>query len=297
MDIESLLQKFCNYSISIKGLSNKTIMRYKQVVKYFCNFANITNIEEVTNDIVRNMFYDGRIKRSWSPNTFLHYHKTLIVFFCWCVKNGYLLTSPMNDIEVPKLAKKLPKKLTKQEAMKILEITYNYPWQSKFVRYRNYAILSMFIFAGLRKQEVINLKFTDVDIENQTIFIKQGKGNKDRVIPMNSHLVEILNKYIKERENLNKTCSNFFTSNIYNIGFCDSGVRLLINKISSSANIYFTAHKLRHTFATLMLEGGCDIYSLSRMMGHNNIKTTCIYLYASVEHLRNQITKHPLNNI
>ena len=64
-----------------------------------------------------------------------------------------------------------------------------------------------------------------------------------------------------------------------------------------SSGIIFSVHKLRHTFATLMLEGGCDIYSLSKMMGHSDIKTTTIYLAASAEHLRSQMTKHPLNDL
>ena len=70
-----------------------------------------------------------------------------------------------------------------------------------------------------------------------------------------------------------------------------------MEQIRKSSKIVFTIHKLRHTFATLMLEGGCDIYSLSRMMGHSDIKTTTIYLSASAEHLRGQMTKHPLNDL
>ena len=64
-----------------------------------------------------------------------------------------------------------------------------------------------------------------------------------------------------------------------------------------ASRLKFTIHKLRHTFATLMLEGGVDIYSLSKMMGHSDIKTTTIYLSASAEHLRSQMTKHPLNDL
>ena len=71
----------------------------------------------------------------------------------------------------------------------------------------------------------------------------------------------------------------------------------LTKKMKDVSKIKFSAHKLRHTFATLMLEGGCDIYSLSRMMGHSDIKTTAIYLAASAEHLRSQMTKHPLNDL
>lgn len=79
------------------------------------------------------------------------------------------------------------------------------------------------------------------------------------------------------------------------MGFGESGIKRLVEKISKTSQVKFTIHKHCHTFATLMLEGGCDIYSLSKMMGHSDIKTTTVYLAASAEHLREQILKHPLN--
>ncbi len=297
MDIDILSRKFCDYSLAIKGFSLNTIKRYKQAIRYYRQFANITNIEEITVDNVRAMFFDGRINRGWRPNGFLHYHKSLMVFFRWCIKNGYMSSNPLSEVEVPKLDNRIPSKLTKQEAMKILEVVYNYPWGSSFLRHRNYAIFSVFMFAGLRRQELVNLKFMDVDIENLSIFVKSGKGNKDRVIPMNYTLAQSLKNYIVERVKIKATCPNFFVSNKKNVGICTNAIMRLIKQINKASGIYFHAHKLRHTFATLMLEGGCDIYSLSKMMGHNDIKTTTIYLYASVEHLRGEITKHPLNNI
>jgi site-specific recombinase XerD len=155
----------------------------------------------------------------------------------------------------------------------------------------------MFVFAGLRKKELLHLMMTDVDIENLSIFVRQGKGNKDRVIPMSFTLAQSLSQYLEERKRLNKTCPEFFASLNRNLGFTDTGLRHIARKMAKASKINFTIHKLRHTFATLMLEGGCDIYSLSRMMGHSDIKTTTIYLCASAEHLRSQMVKHPLNDL
>jgi site-specific recombinase XerD len=213
------------------------------------------------------------------------------------MKEGYMVSNPAEDIEVPKLEKRIPPKLTKQEAMRLLEVVYNYPYQYKFLRYRNHAIFATFIYAGIRKKELLKLKYTDVDLENLTIFINQGKGSKDRIVPICYALAETLNRYLKERQRLNKTCPEFFTSMNRNLGFTETGIKRLVEMARKASGIKFSIHKLRHTFATLMLEGGCDIYSLSRMMGHNNIQTTTIYLSATAEHLRSQITKHPLNNI
>jgi site-specific recombinase XerD len=296
MDIQILLQKFCDYLLSIRGYSKDTIRRYKYVVSGYCKIIGVSEISQVSDDNVRSLFYIGRTERNWSVNTFIVYHKTLLVFFRWCIKQGYMEKNPVIDIEKPKLEKRLPTKLTKQMALHLLEIVDNYPYGYKFLRYRNHAIFSTFIFTGLRKQELLNLKYNDIDLENLSIFVRQGKGNKDRIIPISYSLAQTLKKYIDERKRLNKTNPEFFSSLRNNMGFTDNGLKKLVDQIRKSSGIKFSIHKLRHTFATLMLEGGCDIYSLSRMMGHSDIKTTTIYLSASADHLRSQMTKHPLNN-
>lgn len=297
MDIELLAQKFYEHSSCIRGYSKDTIRRYRQVLGFFCHFANITQIEQVTQENVRELFLYGRTQRGWRSNTFICYHKSLMVFFRWCVELGYMEKNFIDGIETPKLEHRLPPKLTKQEALRLLEIVYNYPYDYTFLRYRNHAIFSMFVFAGLRKKELLKLRCTDVDIENLTIFINQGKGSKDRVVPMSYTLAQSLKKYIEERKRLSKTCPEFFTSLNRNTGFTGTGIKRLTQQMKQASKINFTIHKLRHTFATLMLEGGCDIFSLSRMMGHSDIKTTTIYLSASAEHLRAQMTKHPLNEL
>lgn len=297
MDIKILAQKFFDYSLYVRGYTKFTIKGYNSTVRVFCNATGVREIEEVNNDIVRNFFYKGRAERGWRTSTFITYHKSLVVFFRWCVKEKYLLTNPMEEIEIPKLEKRLPPKLSKQDAMRLLEIVFNYPYKYKFLRYRNYAIFSTFILAGLRKNELLNLKFTDVDLDNFSIYIRQGKGSKDRIVPICHKLADSLQKYLIERRRLNKTCPEFFASLNHQIGFTDNGLKHLVDRIKEVSGMNFSIHKLRHTFATLMLEGGCDIYSLSKMMGHSDIKTTTIYLAASAEHLRSQIIKHPLNNI
>jgi len=297
VDISILCEQFCDYSISIRGYSKATIRRYKFVIKCFCKFTDIHDLNLVTDDKVRGLFYFGRTQRNWSTHTYIVYHNTLLVFFRWCVKQGYMAKNPVCDIEIPKLEKRLPVRLTKQSALRVLEIVDNYPFENRFLRYRNHAIFATFIFAGLRKQELLHLKYADVDIENLTLFVRQGKGNKDRIVPISYTLAQSLKRYREERRRLYKTCPEFFASWNRNLGYTDNGLKRLVVQISGASQIKFTVHKLRHTFATLMLEGGCDIYSLSKMMGHSDIKTTTIYLSASAEHLRSQMTKHPLNNL
>lgn len=297
MDIQILAQQFYDYATHFKGRSKETIRRYKYAINFYCKCSGVTNIEDVTSDNVRALFFHGRTVRKWSPNTFIVFHKSLIVFFRWCISQGYLhQKNPAEDIEAPKVLKALPTKLTKDDAMRLLEVVYNYPFESHFLRHRNHAIFSLFIFAGIRKSELLNLRFADVDLQNKSLFIYRGKGGKDRVIPILEPLAQSLQRYLEVRKKANKTCPEFFTSVNLNKGYTHAGLSRLVVQICNASGIKFTVHRLRHTFATLMLEGGCDIYSLSRMMGHSDIKTTTIYLYASVEHLRSQITKHPMND-
>lgn len=297
MDIEILALKFYDYSSYIRGYSKATIARYKVAINYYRRIAKVTQINQVTERNVRDFLLYGRTERHWKVNSFICFHISLRVFFNWCIKEGYMKQNPTMDIEVPKVEKRLPPKLTKQDTLKLLEVVYNYPYDYKFLRYRNHAIFSMFVFAGLRKNELLNLKCTDVDIENLSIFVRQGKGGKDRIIPISYTLAQTLKRYAEERKRLNKTCPEFFASLNRNHGYTEAGLKRLTEQMSEASRFKFTIHKLRHTFATLMLEGGCDIYSLSKMMGHSDIKTTTIYLAASAEHLRSQMTKHPLNDL
>ncbi len=296
MNIRVLVLKFCDYSVCFKGYSKATIERYKAVSRIYSNQANIEDMEEISSDNLRNFFFMGRTKRNWGANTFVQYHKTLGVFFRWCIKEKYMENNPLIDIEIPKIPKKMPPKLTREQALRILEVAYNYPYKYTFLRSRNYAIFATFLFSGIRKKELLNLLFSDVDLENMSIFVRQGKGNKDRMVPISYKLADILIKYLNERKRLKKTCPEFFASLNRNMGLTEIGIKRLVESIRKASGVEFTIHKLRHTFATLMLEGGCDIYTLSRMMGHNDIKTTTIYLSASMGHMKSEIGKHPLNN-
>lgn len=294
MKIQLLVDEFCHDSKYMRGVSFATTKRYQENISNFMNSTNISHIEEVNEKLMYQFFLNGRVSKNWKPQTFRTYYMSLLVFFRWCVKHNHLEDNYVKYIQLPKNTKPLPKKLSRQEASRLLELCFNYPYTQKFVRYRNYALFSMFLYTGLRKNELLNLRLSDVDIENQTVFVK-GKGNKERIIPMNSKLTYALEQYLQKRKAQKKTCPEFFTSSNRNLGFTDSGLKRLVLLMRKELGIDFKVHELRHTFATLMLEGGCDIYSLSKMMGHSDIKTTTIYLSATAEHLRSQITKHPLD--
>jgi len=295
MDIDTLRDQFCDHSTYIRGYSPDTIRRYRSTIQLLRRCTHVREIGECTEERIREFFYRGRVERHWEANSFVTFHKSLAVFFRWCVERGHLPSSPTDAIEMPKTAKRLPRRLTKQEALRLLEVVQNYPWPYAYQRHRNHAILATFLYAGLRKKELLRLHVVDLDLLNQSIFIRQGKGNKDRVVPMSTMLAGILRRYLDDRARLGKTCPEVFTSLNRDMGLTSEGLKGLVLSVRRITRLHFRIHTLRHTFATLMLEGGCDIFSLSKMMGHSDIKTTTIYLAASAAHLRAQMVKHPLN--
>jgi len=297
MKVQTLTSRFYDYSLHLRGYSEATIRRYRHVLDFYQKYGTMQEVQFITHVHMRELFFLGRADRKWKATTYLVFYNSLKVFFQWCILEGIIYKNPIEGIEVPKIEQSLPKNLTKQNAFFLLETIQNYPHYSQFIRYRNHAIFSMYIFAGLRKQELLNLKLADVDVNNLTILIRKGKGNKDRLVPMAMTLRQTLKAYQEQRNKVNKTSQSFFLSSTYNAGLTSQGLKLITEQYKKATGIEFTIHRLRHTFATLMIEGGADIYGLSRMMGHSDIKTTTKYLFASADHLRSQMTKHPLNNL
>ena len=136
MDIELLARQFYDYSNYMRGYAPTTINRYRKIIEYFKRSARIEKIEEINEKNLREMFLNGRTERHWQPLTFISFHRSLSVFFQWCVTNGYMARNFITDIELPKVEKRLPPKLTKQDSLKLLEVVYNYPYEWKYLRYQ-----------------------------------------------------------------------------------------------------------------------------------------------------------------
>lgn len=297
MELQTLHEQFCQESSVIRNCSKATIRGYEHAFKRYVKHCagTVKEISDVNTENIRSFLFYGRLDCGWTPDTFLNYYKCLKAFFKWCVKRGYFEGNPIEEIEKPRLEKKLPKHITKQEALLVLDHAFNGKWPYRFLRYRNRAVFGLMIYAGIRANEVLNLKLGDIDLKNNIISINCGKGGKDRVVPICSRLNVVLNAYLKDRDRLNKNSVYLFTSLKGEGKFTYNGLRKTVSEIKKRSGIKFSCHRLRHTFATMMLESGCDLFTLSKMLGHSDIKTTTIYLSASVKHMQEQIVKHPLN--
>lgn len=263
-------------------------------IRQFINHQKIDCITQIDRSMVEQYLMEQKIKKNWSPRTIKNNIQNLSTFLAYCVQQGHIIKNPIIGIPIPKQRKSLPKALKDEDAMRLLEWTYVADFYYEYNRVRARAIIAMFLFTGIRRAELLNLKVSDVRIHEKVVRIECGKGGKDRLIPMNGSLISILKQYLENQRKYKKVSPYFFTSLRNNNKLHHIVILRLFGKIKRDLQLNVYPHKLRHTFATLMLHGNCDIYALSKMMGHSDIKTTTIYLGLTTNHLNEQINKHPL---
>ncbi len=296
--LSHLFRRYLEVIVVFRGYSPHTARGYKHCLNAFLKFtdpAGDLRAEGLSRELFEKWILYGKLERNWSPKNIKNQMKAWISFLDWCISEEILEKNYMRELPIPKQPKSIPKYLTKDEAITLLDWTKNYQYNYRFEKYKAIAIIGTFLFTGIRRAELMNLKMEDIDLQNRSLMVRYGKGAKDRIIPLTLSLIELYEDYIKERTRLNKNCPYFFTAMRQDSIMGDKVLARLVKKIRDKSKIKFYPHLLRHTFATLMLEGGCDIFSLSKMMGHSDIKTTTIYLSATTHHLKEQIIKHPLN--
>jgi site-specific recombinase XerD len=173
-----------------------------------------------------------------------------------------------------KRQKDLPVVLNKKEVRELLRVP-------KYLKHR--LILAMLYGCGLRSYELCNLLQSDIDFERRTVFVKRQKGKVDRYVPLSAHLIRGLKKYF-ETENPIKYVFNSQITKEAEVGpLTTRGIQWVIKECRSKVNTQkkFTAHTLRHSYATHLLEDGLNIMSLKELLGHAHIETTIVYLQVS----------------
>lgn len=210
----------------------------------------------------RQYFYDGVEVRRWEPSTFRLNHSYLSSFCAWLIKRGYLKTNPLEGIEKPKLKKPLPRRLSKQDAERIIAYPFTSgDYANNFHALHDLALLAVAVFAGLRANELCQLKIVDVDLRTNQIYIHSGKGCKDRVVPIYFKLRHHLVRYLREKKAFGKHSEYFFTSR-QNGQLNYRRITRIVEKVKKGTGIYFSMHQLRHTFASEFLDAGMDIFEI-----------------------------------
>jgi len=282
-------------ALRMKNYSERTLETresYLMLFNRWCADRSITRPTEVTKPILeryqRYLFHyrreDGR------PLTFQTQHKRLVQvrgYFKWLTRQNVLLWNPASELELPKLERRLrATSVTETEAEKVMQ----QPDTTEPLGIRDRAILEVFYSTGIRRMELVNLRFFDLDGERGTLIVRQGKGKKDRTVPVGERAALWVDKY------LSQVRPELVVAPDEGILFLtEDGRSLPANRLTQLVREYVAAagsgkkgacHLFRHTMATVMLENGADIRYIQEMLGHVELSTTQIYTQVSIRQLK-----------
>lgn len=323
-DCPQILRDFLAYHENIKGQSQMTISEYYLDLRMFLRFIKLmrndmpihTKLDEIiikdvdlallgsitTSEIFDFLSYLANDRAvnpdSQSPDygiaaaararklsAIKSFYKYLTV------RTKQLQENPVADLEYPKLRKSLPKHLTMEQTRALLE-SVSGPNEK-----RDYAILMLFLNCGIRRSELVNLNLTDVYEDRIRVI---GKGNKERIVYFGSACRKAIDAYLPERNKKTLSDNRALFGSRDNNRISVTAVHRLVKKALLQAGLdptQFSAHKLRHTAATMMLSGGVDVKTVQEVLGHENLNTTQIYTHIENTELRIAAEANPISKI
>ena len=315
------LNTYLDYSITILNKSPNSVKEYNYDIANFLKFmmihfklTNETDYEQIDitkfseqdlkkitlSDIhsyVSHLAIDNKSKATTRARKI----STIRIFFKYLSqKTNILEVNPAQNLETPKLEKRMPKYLSLDDSKKLLNAADN---QDNRNYKRDYAITTLFLNCGMRLSELVGINMNDIDF-NECKMTVIGKGNKERTIYLNKSCMVAINDYISsrppqsliKRDSKNSEKALFLSEQKKRIS--NRTVQAIINKELQQAGLdskNLSVHKLRHTAATLMYQyGNVDIRALQELLGHQSISTTEIYTHVSNDQVRNAVESNPL---
>ena len=323
-DCPLILRDFLVYHETIKGQSPRTIDEYYLDLRMFLRFIKLmrndmpvtTKLEDIdirdvdiqfisminTSDIFDFLSYlaNDRVINPDSPapeygisaSARARKLSALKSFYKYLtVRTKQLSENPVADLEYPKLRKSLPKYLTLEQSSKLLMAV------SGKNQARDYAILMLFLNCGIRRSELVGLNLSDVYVDRIRVV---GKGNKERFVYFGSACRRAIDAYLPERNKHVLTDNRALFGSRNGNRISTDAVHALVKKAFLKAGLdstQFSAHKLRHTAATMMLSGGVDVKTVQEVLGHENLNTTQIYTHIENTELKIAAEANPLSKI
>ena len=297
MTFEECARAFLTYCEVERALSPNTLIAYADDLRHFTRFA-IPEIgadfhpSQVDKQLIRKFIVQLR-QRGLRVATIQRRINCLRSFWHFLVENStQVAASPLEGIRLPKKEHRVPAFLNEADMTSLLEASRQ-P-NPRCFRTRDHAVIATFLFAGLRRQELMALRLVDVDLDDSIIIVRKGKGGRTRVIPVARPLKAILEHWLSERPH----CEHDFV-------FCNRvrgslgrhALSHLFKRVKSEAGIDrsgVTIHTLRHSFACALLRGGTNIVAIQQLLGHASLETTSIYLHVTGEELRDAVAGHVL---
>lgn len=313
------LNSFLDYNVTILNKSPNSIKEYnydlinflkylkihfklteeKDWTKITINDISIETIKKIKLEDIHSYISYMATELKSTPATRARKISTIRIFFNYlCNKAKLIENNPAQNLETPKLGKRIPKYLTLDESKKLLEVTNDNEARNNE---RDYAIITLFLNCGMRLSELVNINIPDINFSDCKLNVV-GKGNKERTIYLNNACMNAINEYLiarpKEGIKYNSKDALFLSERRERIS--NRTVQSIVKKELLKAGLdinKYSAHKLRHTAATLMYQyGNVDIRALQELLGHESISTTEIYTHVDNSQVRNAVENNPLAN-
>lgn len=288
----NLKQDFIIYLKSERNCSEETIYAYGNDIRQFYNFLEQENkyfkIQEVTTREIRHYIYYMKEIKAFCNNSINRKINCLKSFFKFLYTQEYIDKNPMFAITAPSKVQPLPIYFSSEDVVKMLNAPNNFPSEFSI---RDTAILTVLFYTGVRRNELINLNWKDINFGERTIKIVKAKGNKQRIIPMIDQVQEALWKYLNSLLPLN---NDFVFLSEKGNRISETCLYHTFNKylnLTGLNNKNYTIHKCRHTFATLLLKNEVDLITIQELLGHNSLDTTKVYLHLDNASKRKAIEK------
>jgi len=283
------LKEFIAYLEFEKNYSAYTLRGYAQDINTFLDFMGGGGADGITHLDIRNFLAFLGEKR-YKKSSIARKLAAVRSFFKYLAKEGVIRKNPLTYVSTPRLPERIPSFLEIDEVNLLIDM----PARNTLLGLRDAAMLEVLYSTGIRVSELISLRVKDVDFLGGTIKVK-GKGSKERIIPAGERPLTTLRDYLRRRGKEEETRGPVFLNERAGVLTVRSVARA-ISKYIEKASIKkkVTPHTMRHTFATHLLNGGCDLRAVQEMLGHVNLSTTQVYTHVSTERLKKVYdTAHP----
>lgn len=290
--MEDEVKDYLTYIKLEKKLSKNTIVNYEFDLNNYIKYlkTKVNNLTDVDIKLIDK--YLQNLKKNGLDSRSIRRHITSIKeFHKYLVRIKHLKKDITINIENIKVSKKLPVVIADNDIESILDVKLTNAY-----KYRDKAMLELMYGSGLRVSELINLTIYNIDFEQEIILV-EGKGHKERFVPMNHYTKQALLDYIEVRPSLikkkNKDYDKLFLNN-HGEGITRHGFNYILKNILKEKNINdkITPHSLRHTFATDLLNNGADLRSIQELLGHSDLTTTRIYTHVANNKLKEDYIKY-----
>ena len=286
-----MLKEFEKYLKNVKKYSINTINSYLSDINIFISYLNQEkiNYKNINCDIIRSYlkYLDVNKYKSSSINRIL---SSLNDYYSYLEKNKIIKYNYFKDINRPRKEKRLPNFINYTEYMNLINTVQKE--NNEYLKIRNLLLLEILFDTGLRVSEAVNIKISDIDLKNHSLKVL-GKGNKERIVYFGDYAVTYLEEYLALRKNIKSKDNEYLFWNKDYQKLTRRGAEYLINNIAKKALLKqrITPHTLRHSFATEMLNNGCDIRSVQELLGHKSLSTTGIYTHVTNDVVRQEYLK------